>query len=112
MTIQIIDNENGTIITGDAEILKRLPEGFEVASVDLKDVRIDAHNLAKAAGYASYNSVDHVKFYATLKQAYIQQQSLAKVKYEPVVDTEPDKPTEETEKLVNDSESTLQTKEK
>lgn len=79
MTIQIINNENGTLITGDAEYLKRLPEGFDVSEVDLTGVRIDAHNLAIAYDYASYKGVEHVKFYAALKQAYIEQQALAKV---------------------------------
>lgn len=79
MTIQIIDNENGTLIKGDAEILKRLPEGFDASTIDLTGVRIDAHNLAIAGGYASYKGVEHVKFYAALKQAFIEQQALAKV---------------------------------
>ncbi len=83
-----MNHENGTLITGDAEILKRLPEGFDVATVDLTDVRVDAHNLAIAAEYGSYKSVDHVKFYAALKQAYIEQQALAKASHEPVVEVE------------------------
>ena len=84
MTIQIMNQENGTLITGDAEILKRLPEGFDVATVDLTGVRVDAHNLTIAGDYASYKSVDHVKFYAALKQAFIEQQALAKAFFEPV----------------------------
>lgn len=95
MTIQIINNENGTLIQGDAEILKRLPEGFDVATVDLTDVRIDAHNLAIAAEYGSYKSVDRVKFYVALKQAYIEQQALAKASREPAVE----EVVEETEEV-------------
>lgn len=95
MTIQILNHENGTLIQGDAEILKRLPEGFDVSEVDLTDVRVDAHNLAIAAGYASYKSVDHVKFYAALKQAYIEQQALAKASREPEVVEEEVEETEE-----------------
>lgn len=95
MTIQIINNENGTLIQGDAEILKRLPEGFDVATVDLTDVRIDAHNLAIAAEYGSYKSVDHVKFYAAIKQAFLRQQELAKASREPAVE----EVVEETEEV-------------
>lgn len=95
MTIQIINNENGTLIQGDAEILKRLPESFDVATVDLTGVRVDAHNLAIAAEYGSYKSVDHVKFYAALKQAFIEQQALDKAYFEPEVIEEEGEETEE-----------------
>lgn len=95
MTIQIMNHENGTLITGDAEILKRLPDGFDVASVDLTGVRVDAHNLSIASDYASYKSVEHVKFYAALKQAFIEQQALAKAYFEPEVEEE----VEETEEV-------------
>ena len=84
--LQIINHENGTIIKGDEALLTRLPEGFDATSVDLTDFRIDAHNLAIAYDYATYKGLEAIKFYAGLKEAFIEQQALAKVKREPVVE--------------------------
>lgn len=87
--LRIINHQNGTIINGDEALLKRLPEGFDVATVDLTGVSINAHNLAIAYDYASYKGIEHIKFYAGLKEAFIEQQELAQI--------ERDKPKESHE---------------
>lgn len=79
MTIQIYSSNGKVLIQGDEQVLAKLPEGFDASTIDLTDVRVDAHNLAIAYDYASYKDVEHVKFYAALKQAFIEQQALAKV---------------------------------
>ena len=93
--LQIINHENGTIISGDEALLQRLPEGFDPTTVDLTDFRIDAHNLAIAYEYATYKGLEAIKFYSGLKAAYIKQQELAIASRRPVVVEEEVEETEE-----------------
>lgn len=95
--LQIINHENGTIISGDEALLKRLPEGFDPTTVDLTDFRIDAHNLAIAYDYAMYKGLEAIKFYSGLKAAYIKQQELAIASRRPEVVEE--EVVEETEEI-------------
>lgn len=97
--LQIINHENGTIISGDEALLKRLPEGFDPTTVDLTDFRIDAHNLAIAYEYATYKGLEAIKFYSGLKAAYIKQQELALASRRPVVVEEVEETEEETEEV-------------
>lgn len=84
--LQIINHENGTIIMGDAELIAKLPEGFDATTVDLTDFRINADNLTIAYEYATYKGLEAIKFYSGVKAAYLKQQELAKAKPEPVVE--------------------------
>lgn len=97
--LQIINHENGTIISGDEALLQRLPEGFDPTTVDLTDFRIDAHNLAIAYEYATYKGLEAIKFYSGLKAAYIKQQELAIASRRPVVVEEVEETEEETEEV-------------
>jgi len=79
MGLNINYTNEAVLISGDAHLKEKLPEGFDVSEVDLSGERINAENLAIAYGYAQYKGIDTIKFYFALKQAFLKQQELAKV---------------------------------
>jgi len=91
MGLNINYTKEAVLISGDADLEAKLPEGFDVSEVDLTGERINADTLAIAYGYAQYKGVEMIKFYFALKDAFLKQQELAKVQeYErPTVDNTP-----------------------
>jgi len=75
--INVYYKEDGTsVIKGDERLKEKLPEGFDVAQIDISDEKIDAHNLAILADKASYAGVYYVERYFAVKAAFEQRLKL------------------------------------
>lgn len=101
--LRIINHENGVIINGDEAVLEKAQQGngnipAELTSIEGLRVNSDTlvvlYDKAERTGpiIENVDGEDVVagypiaKQYAALKQAFIQQQELAKAKHEPVVE--------------------------
>ena len=66
------------LISGDAKLEEKLPEGFDASEIDLTGERINADNLAIAFEYAQFKGSEAIKFYFALKQEFLKQQEIAR----------------------------------
>lgn len=80
MTFSMMTKGDGTLVIKGDELLEvKLPEGFDVAEIDISDVRINAQALGRAFNDAECRGIEAIKRYFAIKVAFERQQELAKL---------------------------------
>ncbi|MFJ7668407.1 hypothetical protein ACIQXI_15005 [Lysinibacillus sp. NPDC097195] len=75
MTLSMLTKGDGTlVIKGDGFLEAKLPEGFDVAEIDVSDVGINAQTVAQAYNDAECRGIEAIKRYFAIKTAFERQQ--------------------------------------